>query len=51
MLDGLTPAEAAEALGVRSAAVRMRLARARRKLRAIAEDSPPPARFLKEVSG
>jgi RNA polymerase sigma-70 factor (ECF subfamily) len=50
ILDGLTPTEAAEALGVRSAAVRMRLARARRKLRAIAEQSAPSARFLREVS-
>lgn len=32
-LDGLTPAEAAETLGIRPAAARMRLARARRKLR------------------
>jgi RNA polymerase sigma factor (sigma-70 family) len=32
-LDGLTPAEAAEALGILPAAARMRLARARRKLR------------------
>jgi RNA polymerase sigma factor (sigma-70 family) len=31
-LDGLTPAEAAEALGILPAAARMRLARARRKL-------------------
>ena len=51
LLDGLTSAEAAEALGIRSAAVRMRLARARRKLRAVAERSSPPARFVKEVSG
>jgi RNA polymerase sigma-70 factor (ECF subfamily) len=32
-LEGLTPARAAEALGMQPAAVRMRLARARRKLR------------------
>ncbi|MDP9343721.1 MAG: sigma-70 family RNA polymerase sigma factor, partial [Actinomycetota bacterium] len=32
-LEGLTPDEAARALGVRPAAARMRLARARRKLR------------------
>jgi RNA polymerase sigma factor (sigma-70 family) len=34
-LEGLTPARAAEALGTQPAAVRMRLARARRKLRAV----------------
>lgn len=49
-LDGLTPAEAAEALGVRSPAVRMRLARARRKLRAVAEETPVQEKFVREVS-
>lgn len=49
-LDGLTPAEAAEALGIRSAAVRMRLARARRKLRAVAEESAGSEKFVREVS-
>lgn len=34
-LEGLTPARAAEALGTQPAAIRMRLARARRKLRAV----------------
>jgi RNA polymerase sigma factor (sigma-70 family) len=39
-VDGLTPAQAARALGIRPAAARMRLARARRKLRAaLAEDA------------
>ena len=51
LLDGLTPARAAEALGVRSAAVRMRLARARRKLRPIADEGTSRARFAEEVSG
>ena len=41
--DGLTPAEAARALGVTAVAGRMRLGRARRKLRA-ALDGPPPGR-------
>lgn len=50
-LDELTPKEAAEALGVRSAAVRMRLARARKKLRAIAEEGTSRARSVEEVSG
>jgi RNA polymerase sigma factor (sigma-70 family) len=51
LLDELTPAEAAEALGLRAAAARMRLARARRKLRTIAEDNTSRARFAEEVSG
>ena len=51
LLDELTPAEASEALGVRAAAVRMRLARARRKLRPIAEARTSQARFVEEVSG
>lgn len=49
-LDGLTPSEAAEALGIRSPAVRMRLARARRKLRAIAEKNTASEKFVREVS-
>lgn len=52
LLDGLTPAQAAVALQTRPAAVRMRLTRARRKLRAVAEgpemSSSPD--LLKEVS-
>jgi RNA polymerase sigma-70 factor (ECF subfamily) len=52
LLDGLTPAQAGEVLHVAPAAVRMRLTRARRKLRAVAESSgtaaPPIA--VKEVS-
>lgn len=35
VLDGLSPTETAEALGIRAAAVRMRLSRARRKLRRV----------------
>lgn len=50
LLEGLTPAQAAEALGIRAAALRMRLARARRKLRSVAAESTPPARSVKEVS-
>lgn len=49
-LDGLSPAEAAEALGVSSAAVRMRLARARKKLRTVAEESASSERFVREVT-
>lgn len=52
LLDGLTPSQAADALHSRPAAVRMRLTRARRKLRAVAEgpemSSSPD--LLKEVS-
>jgi RNA polymerase sigma factor (sigma-70 family) len=51
LLDELTPAEASEALGVRAAAVRMRLARARRKLRAVADGSTSRATFAEEVPG
>jgi RNA polymerase sigma factor (sigma-70 family) len=51
LLDGLTPAEAAEALGVRAAAVRMRLARSRKKLRALADGSTFQARSAEEVPG
>ena len=50
LLDELTPAEAAEALGIRPAAVRMRLARARRKLRALAEKAVSSDRFVREVT-
>jgi RNA polymerase sigma factor (sigma-70 family) len=50
LLEGLTPAQAAEALGIRAAALRMRLARARRKLRSVAAESTPAARSVKEVS-
>jgi RNA polymerase sigma factor (sigma-70 family) len=51
LLDELTPEEASEALGVRAAAIRMRLARARRKLRAVADGSTPHATFAEEVPG
>lgn len=51
LLDEMTPTEASEALGVRPAAIRMRLARARRKLRAVAEARTSQARFVEEVSG
>jgi RNA polymerase sigma factor (sigma-70 family) len=49
-LDGLTPSEAADALGIRSPAVRMRLARARRKLRVVAEESGGSEKFVREVT-
>jgi RNA polymerase sigma-70 factor (ECF subfamily) len=49
-LDGLTPSEAADALGIRSPAVRMRLSRARRKLRAVAEESGGSEKFVREAS-
>jgi len=46
-LDGLTPAEAAEALGILPAAARMRLARARRKLQeGLANRSAERAHFV-----
>jgi len=51
LLDELTPAEASEALGVRAAAVRMRLTRVRKKLRAVAEGSTSRATFAEEVPG
>lgn len=51
LLDELTPEEAAVALGVRAAAIRMRLARARRKLRAVADGRTPRVTFAEEVSG
>lgn len=50
LLDGLTPQEAAEALGIRAAAVRMRLARARRKLRVVAEQTFSSETFVREVT-
>ena len=50
LLDDLTPQEAAESLGIRSAAARMRLARARRKLRAVAERTSPSETFAREVT-
>jgi RNA polymerase sigma factor (sigma-70 family) len=50
LLDGLTPQEAAEALGIRAAAVRMRLARARKKLQAVAEQSASSEKFVREVT-
>jgi RNA polymerase sigma-70 factor, ECF subfamily len=49
-LDELTPARAAAALGIRPSAVRMRLARARRKLRSADEDAASLTEFTKEVS-
>lgn len=51
LLDELTPEEAAVALGVRAAAIRMRLARARRKLRAVADGRTPRVTFAEEVPG
>jgi RNA polymerase sigma-70 factor (ECF subfamily) len=51
LLDELTPEEASEALGVRPAAIRMRLARARRKLRTIADGNTPRTTFPEEVPG
>jgi RNA polymerase sigma factor (sigma-70 family) len=51
LLDELTAEEASEALGVRAAAVRMRLARARRKLRAVVEGHTHHATFAEEVPG
>ncbi len=51
LLDELTPTEAATALGLHPAAVRMRLARARRKLRRVAADHRVRAiESLEEVS-
>ena len=50
--DGLTPAGAARCLGVSAVAARMRLARARRKLRgAIAEPGPRAAPALTQPGG
>ncbi|MGH2678419.1 MAG: sigma factor-like helix-turn-helix DNA-binding protein [Actinomycetota bacterium] len=46
-LDGLSPAEAAQALGILPAAARMRLARARRKLRdGLADQSAKRAQLV-----
>jgi RNA polymerase sigma-70 factor (ECF subfamily) len=50
LLDELTPTQASDALRIRPAAARMRLARARRKLRAVAEGPEMSASLLKEVS-
>ena len=50
MLDELTPTEAAVALRLRPAAVRMRLARARRKLRAVVGEGMQIQQIPKEVS-
>ena len=51
LIDELTPEQASEALGVRVAAIRMRLARARKKLRAAADGSAPHVTFAEEVPG
>lgn len=50
LLDEVTPAQAAVALRLRPAAVRMRLARARRKLRRVADDGTRFQAIAKEVS-
>jgi len=52
LLDELTPAQASRALGIRPAAVRMRLARARRKLRRVTDQADATAlvEAIKEVS-
>jgi RNA polymerase sigma-70 factor (ECF subfamily) len=50
LLDELTPTEAALALRLRPAAVRMRLARARRKLRAVVGEDMQFQQIAKEVS-
>lgn len=51
LIDGLTPEEAAEALGVRSVAARMRLSRGRAKLRkALGEDPPEGAAWVRALS-
>jgi RNA polymerase sigma-70 factor (ECF subfamily) len=51
VVDGLTPGEAAEALGLSATAVRSRLARARRKLRGALGPAGPivPAMHAKEI--
>ena len=43
VFDGLTSAQAARVLGVTPVAYRLRLSRARRRLRRLVEDGPPPA--------
>jgi RNA polymerase sigma-70 factor (ECF subfamily) len=43
-VDGLSPVDAAEALGVSRVAARVRLSRARRRLREALSDTPPPRR-------
>jgi RNA polymerase sigma-70 factor (ECF subfamily) len=50
LLDELTPTEAAAALGLHPAAVRMRLTRARRKLRSVVEERARPIERFEEVS-
>lgn len=52
LVDELTPSQAALALEIRPAALRMRLTRARRKLRAVADkaDMTSSAQMLKEAS-
>jgi len=42
VLDGLTSAQAARVLGITPVAYRLRLSRARRRLRRLVEDGPPP---------
>ena len=42
VLDGLTSAQAARVLGITPVAYRLRLSRARRRLRSLVEDGPPP---------
>jgi RNA polymerase sigma factor (sigma-70 family) len=46
--SGLDAGQAAQALGVREATVRTRLARARRRLRALTEDAQPQVRHAKD---
>ncbi|WP_270408350.1 RNA polymerase sigma factor [Brachybacterium paraconglomeratum] len=43
VLDGLTSAQAARVLGITPVAYRLRLSRARRRLRRLVEDGPPPS--------
>ena len=51
LIEGLTPAEVGDALGIPSSAVRMRLTRARRRLRAMVEGPPRvPASANEEAS-
>jgi RNA polymerase sigma-70 factor (ECF subfamily) len=41
VLDGLTSAQAARVLGITPVAYRLRLSRARRRLRRLVEEGPP----------